>query len=339
MPASGDLGCLYSSKMDGTTLQMVVGTIGVGLVTIASCSYLFRRKGDRNASTPKSLTKSLQPDDAAERKSRITGNAVNDVWEERRQRGIQAASLHTKKDVTGKNEKPFGSSYYYAHNSTKTTGGYKDGLTMEDFTMNGPRLLSRNGTPVLNDDPSIDLQQSNPDADKSVKGDACNHMNTVTSEHPRRRVIQVSKYLWDDPGNKDGIATIRVDTLAALKNSANEMLDWKIIRPFITNIESSVTENANGDDGLHVKIQATIATIGSEDNTSLPHIVDSKQAMLVEYILQIPRLYGRVQKVECISKEKRLLIRLYKQSTILDKSNLKVWPHPQKKVGRASFVG
>ena len=330
MPASGDLGCLYSSKMDGTTLQMVVGTIGVGLVTIASCSYLFRRKANHNASTTKSLTKSLQPDDAAERKSRITGNAVNDVWEERRQRGIQAASLHTKKDVTGKKEKPFGSSYYYAHNSTKTTGGYKDGLTMEDFTMNGPRLLSRNGTPVLNDDPSIDLQQFNPDADKSVKGDACNHMNTVTSEHPRRRVIQVSKYLWDDPGNKDGIATIRVDTLAALKNNANEMLDWKIIRPFITNIDASLSGIGKEKDGLHVRIHAVMPP--SENNPISTHVDGSKQAISVEYILQIPKLYGQVQKVECLSKEKRLLVRLYKQSTVFDKSNLKAWPHPHKKI-------
>mmetsp|Transcript_6383 Transcript_6383/g.9288 ORF Transcript_6383/g.9288 Transcript_6383/m.9288 type:complete len:445 (-) Transcript_6383:62-1396(-) len=44
----------------------------------------------------------------------------------------------------------FGSSYYYAHNSSGTGGGYKDGLKMEDYTMNQPRLLSKGGVVVDN---------------------------------------------------------------------------------------------------------------------------------------------------------------------------------------------
>lgn len=320
-----------ASILSHATFPVIVGTVGVGLITIVSCSYLFRRKRDKNANEvpcpPSSVLKSNGV--VAKPTNPTTGSnrAVNDVWEERRQRGIQAASLHTKKDVTGKKEKPFGSSYYYAHNSTKTTGGYKDGLTMEDFTMNGPRLLSRNGTPVVNDDPSIDTKS--PEIDDSTSVTAINS-DPVKSDLRRRRVIPVSKYLWDDPGNKDGVATIRVDTLATFKSNHGEDIDWKMIRPFITSIDASLSGMGKDKDGLYVKIQADIPP--SDGNTSSTLLDNSKQAIPVEYVLQIPKLYGYVQKVECISKDKRLLVRLYKQSTVFDKSNLKVWPHPQKKI-------
>ena len=316
-----------TSSLNSASLPVVVGTIGVGLITIVSCSYFFRKKCDNNVKEKESQpTAGLQSTGASEPAKPMKSTTVNDVWEERRQRGIQAASLHTKKDITGKKEKPFGSSYYYAHNSTKTTGGYKDGLTMEDFTMNGPRLLSRNGNPVVDDDPLIESQQ--PKLENTTYVDA-NHAVTMKCEQPRRRIIPVSKYLWDDPGNSDGIATIRVDTLATYKANCSEVVEWKMIRPFVTSIEASLTGVGKEKDGLYVKIQALFAA--SECISSSEQIDSSNQSISVEYVLQIQKLYGHVQKVECISKDKRLLVRLYKQSAVFDKSNLKSWPHPQKK--------
>lgn len=311
-----------------TSLPVIVGTMGIGLVTIVSCSYLFRRKLDKNVNEIKTQSSTpLPPNGMTEPSKPISGNEVNDVWEERRRRGIQAASLHTKKDITGKKEKPFGSSYYYAHNSTKTTGGYKDGLTMEDFTMNAPRLLSRNGTPAANDDRSIDSHQPKSDDYGYTNADEA---KPIKSEEPRRRVIPVSKYLWDDPGSSDGIATIRVDTLATFKAHCADSVEWKTIRPFITSIDASLTGVGKDKDGLYVKIQAEISA--SDGSAILAPLDESKQTISVEFVLQIQKLYGYVQKVECISKEKRLLIRLYKQSTMFDKSNLKAWPQPQKKI-------
>ena len=76
--------------------------------------------------------------------SQAAPKPINDVWEERRKRGIAHAPTVVKQD-SQETKKPFGSSYYYAHNSTKNKGGYSDGLKMEDFTMNGPRLLSKGG--------------------------------------------------------------------------------------------------------------------------------------------------------------------------------------------------
>lgn len=311
-----------------TALPVILGTISVGLITIASCSYLFRRKPDKNLNeTNAQSVPSIQPVGGTSESSNLTrSKAVNDVWEERRQRGIPAASLHTKKDVTGKKEKPFGSSYYYAHNSTKTTGGYKDGLTMEDYTMNGPRLLSRNGTTAIEKEPSIYSQQPHSDDSGCVKS---NDSSLNKNEEPKRRVIPISKYLWDDPGSSNGIATIRVDSVATFKPKSSESIDWKIIRPFITNIDASLSGVGKDKDGLYVKIKAEIA---ADRNSSASVLMDDpKQTISVEYVLQLQKLYGYVQKVECVSKEKRLLIRLYKQSTMFDKSNLKAWPQPQKK--------
>ena len=319
--------------MSQATFPVVVGSIGVGLIAIVSCSYLFRRKRGKNTSEVRSPPLTVLESNGVAEPTNSTfpsssKGTVNDVWEERRQRGIQAASLHTKKDITGKKEKPFGSSYYYAHNSTKTTGGYKDGLTMEDFTMNGPRLLSRNGAPVVNDDPSIDTKST--ETDDSAFATEIKSDPNKSELQTRRRVIPVSKYLWDDPGNKDGVATIRVDTLATFKSNSSEDIDWKMIRPFITSIDASLSGIGKEKDGLYVKIQAD--TPPSDGNTSSTLLDGIKQAIPIEYILQIPKLYGHVHKVDCVSKEKRLLIRLYKRSTVFDKSNLKVWPHPQKKI-------
>ena len=318
-----------ASMSSAATLPVVLGTIGVGLITILSCSYLFRRKLEKNVKGIKtqSATTTLHPIGRAEPSNPINSKEINDVWEERRQRGIQAASLHTKKDITGKKEKPFGSSYYYAHNSTKTTGGYKDGLTMEDFTMNGPRLLSRNGTPVVHDDRSIDSHQPKSDDSGCINA---SDSNPTKNEVQQRRVIPISKYLWDDPGSSDGIATIRVDTLPTFQANCSDIIDWKIIRPFITSIDASLTGVGKDEGGLYVKFQAVIATKEGRALSAL--IDDSNQTISVEYALKIQKLFGRVLKVECMSKDKRLLIRLYKQSSIIDKSNLKEWPQPQKTI-------
>lgn len=221
-----------------------------------------------------------------------------DAWEVRRRRGIPAASLHVKKDA--ESEKPFGSSYYYAHNSSKTTGGYKDGLRMEDFTMNGPRLLSRGGKAVddsvLSSSISSNHDTLTPSSNVSLNRKASSDL---------KRTLPITRYLWDDPGDSKGMATIRIDELPG-KTSA-ETVAWKDINASITHISAALILD---DEGMLVKIE----TSGD-----------------VDYQLRIPKLYGSVTQVEAISKSKRLLVRLKKKSGLFDKSNLKAWPHPQKK--------
>jgi hypothetical protein len=231
----------------------------------------------------------------------------SDAWEERRRRGIPAASLHLKKDADSK--KPFGSSYYYAHNSSKTTGGYKDGLRMEDFTMNGPRLLSRNGAAVDDGDDKGDGDEDVTNAsvcDVSTAEDEDDIPGSTIVVDQSRRTVLVTRFLWDDPGDTTkGSGTIRIDELPSC-SASSEFVPWKEAADSIANI---VAVLINNNEGLQVKIET----------------IDG-----VDYLLRIPKLYGEVTGVEATSKTKRLLVKLTKKRGLLDKSNLKAWPHPHK---------
>jgi hypothetical protein len=46
-------------------------------------------------------------------------------------------------------DKPFGLSYFYAHNNLNATGGYRDRLQMEDHSMNQPRPVRKAGAMAL----------------------------------------------------------------------------------------------------------------------------------------------------------------------------------------------
>jgi hypothetical protein len=147
-------------------VAMIAGTT---LVVVASAIAWRRRSSQRTKagkSEAENVTVSSQAPSADQQE---TDNARADssggpacAWEERRQRGIPAASSHVKQDAAA--SKPFGSSYYYAHNSTRSKGGYADGLRMEDYTMNGPRLLSRGGKPVDTTTATARIEPSSPTA-------------------------------------------------------------------------------------------------------------------------------------------------------------------------------
>ena len=276
------------------------------------------RVGSRpSATVPRTTTSgAIQPESPWSAAAAAAGSGAGPpvtedcAWEQRRRRGIAAHSLHEKNDAG--NERPFGSSYYYAHNNTRATGGYKDGLTMEDFTMNGPRLLSRGGTiqPVVSDgsrgaarDREYPEDSENVTArpqQTSSKADTGGEKRLPSS----KRSIAISRYLWDDPGDaKKGIATIRIEEVPG-KRSTDPLIPWK--DACIAKVRAQLI----GDEGLLVIV---------ETNTD------------VDYELRIPMLYGQVAEVEALAKQKRLLLRLKKKTGLWNKSNLQAWPHPQKK--------
>lgn len=225
-------------------------------------------------------------------------DATKDVWADRRKKGIAAASSHGVK-TTMANEKPFRSSYYYAHNNPGATGGYSDGLNMEDFTMNGPRLLSRSGTSLVSQE---DRQSSEGDPASTASASIRPIADSVESKPstPEKTTLLIARYLWDDPGDSSGVANIRIEQLPGLRST--ETVLWKEIA--VSTASAEITE----DGGLLVIIRTTST---------------------FDYKLHIPRLYGEVTSVKTIIKpEKRLLVRLYKQK---GGSNVKAWPHPQKK--------
>ncbi|KAL3902386.1 MAG: hypothetical protein SGILL_010844, partial [Bacillariaceae sp.] len=198
--------------------------------------------------------------------------------------------------------------YYYAHNNPNATGGYKDGLKMEDYRMNGPRLLSKNGSSV---DVDSDMDDDTTAEDQNA---ATQNANSSAAAAPKisthdANVRNITKYLWDDPGDTNGIATIRIDVLPDKR--PGEYIDWKDVTP--------------------AEVKATLAGEGLLVNITL---ADDN----VKYQLKIPKLYGDAADVKCIVKSKRVLVKIHKKkNSFLSKNknntnNLDAWPQPHRKI-------
>jgi len=228
-----------------------------------------------------------------------------------------------------KEEKPFGSSYYYAHNSARANGGYKDGLRAEDYVMNEPRLLSRNGVAVENADENINnTDDDNNDHDHDASSKECPVEPTTTAVEnsitfPTTQVltpttkskensIPINRYLWDDDGNSKGIAKMYIDSIpgeASILNSSS-IIKWA---------DAGLTKNdvvakllGEGKNGLMVQIRRQ-SQQGSEERT-----VNTSD--VARYHLHVPRMHGEAREVKVIVKQKRLIVKIYKKKTT------KIWP-------------
>jgi hypothetical protein len=290
----------------------IVATVASMAIVPAVLLFLARRnsKSEKAATWKDQLSSTFKKDEVPSSgivKPSTPSNDPSDAWEERRRRGIMAASSHERKDHAG-TRKPFGSSYYYAHNNSYNTGGYKDGLTMEDYTMNGPRLLSRGGLPVTSisntaASSTTTTWDTTTDAEDICSAEKAPPERQSSALVDGKRVLKVSKYLWDDPGDSKGVATILIDQLPG--RTSSESIHWRDVRADVIKIDANLK-----DQGLDVVVETS----------------------KVNYYLKISLLYGKVDTVKAVSKEKRLLIRLTKSGGILNKSNLKAWPYPQKRI-------
>lgn len=167
------------------------------------------RKRRRDASLNKvEMDESKSTKSSSEQPSLTEEFPANNPWQERLKRGISHAST-LKRDS---HEKPFKSSYYYAHNNPQSKGGYKDGLRMEDYTMNQPRLLSRNGQQI---------EYTTTKQEESQQ---------PSIEPPRKLLSKptrfISRYLWDDQGKSNGIAYIRIEQLPDIGTSLTPWTEW-----------------------------------------------------------------------------------------------------------------
>ncbi len=193
-----------------------------------------------------------------------------------------------EEDKNNEKEKPFKSSYYYAHNQLKKTGGYTDGLKAQDYRMNGPRLLSKGGNSVVDG--------------ANIKGeDVQGKISTdETRTKPRERTslnsIPLNRYLWDDDGNEQGVAKVHITTLPG-KSSTSPSTNW-------------------GDVSISKK-DVAFKLIGPCKNGLIVQI----RAASVRYHLYVPRMYGEVEDVMLIVKAKKLIIKLTKKE-----KRSKPWP-------------
>jgi len=169
--------------------------------------------------------------------------------------------------------KPFKSSYYYAHNQLKKTGGYSDGLKAEDYQMNGPKLLSKD----VAIERTAEVATSAQAATKLGKGNS----------------IPINRYLWDDDGNESGVAKIYIDTLPG-KNSSSSTSSWVDVNISKTDVVSKLVGVWNN--GLIVQIRRKEQ--GQED---------------IRYHLYVPRMHGEVEQVTVVVKAKKLIVKLMKK--------------------------
>ncbi|KAL7572121.1 hypothetical protein ACA910_001757 [Epithemia clementina (nom. ined.)] len=317
------------SSEGGDKLVWILPTILC--IVLASAIYSSQQKlksideEERQARTSRAKNRenrALNPFDTSSRESvdegggggeDVSSSPSDSVWEERRRRGITATSSSASKMQPAKqngsadknNNKPFQSSYYYAHNSSNAKGGYSDGLSIEDFTMNGPRLLSKGGKPIATekkqqqeqDEPMVNLNDN-------AKSKSLNKSN---SSMENSVCLNITKYLWDDPGDSSGIACIRVDMLPSPSNPT-QMVPWKD-----ANIVEASAELVNDSKGL---------------------LVVARSADKVEYRLDIKQLHGSVASAKALTAKmkKRLIIQLHKTKGFFDRSNLDAWPQPHKKI-------
>jgi hypothetical protein len=241
---------------------------------------------------------------ATTKKTNDDDHDPNDVWAQRRKQGIAAASFHGTKPELQTDQKPFGSSYYYAHNHSSAKGGYSDGLTMEDFTMNRPRLLSSPSSAfIASNNKENDTVRSA--AGESTEADAIQTALTNTPVPvapavrgpPDKRVLTICKYLVDDPTDTTASpAVIRIDQLPGLISTADPVA-WSTVT--VAEVTAKITETK----GLLVVVRTVTDT-------------DKGSSSSCDYKLHIPvlKLHGEVVSVETVLKPgKRLLVKLHRR--------------------------
>ena len=214
-------------------------------------------------------------------------------------------------------------------------GGYKDGLRAEDYVMNGPRLLSRGGVRVMNDDNNGGNDMASPveeeimhfesslsqSPEEEETGASSSVMKDDTMIKQQRVALTASstpitRYMWDDDG--DDIARIHIDVLPI---GSNKTLSWE---------DANVSKN-----------DVDVRLIGDDGVGLFVSIIAEKR----RYHLHIPKMYGTAESVRFIIKKRKLLIKITKKRVIrkqrqrrgIAEENSGVWDYFTRTFG--NFVG
>jgi hypothetical protein len=294
----------------------------VATATVLASSGIYWYCGNKGrASKRNEFQQSLQKSTTTNATTNATPS-LKSVWDAPRNVTSQQNAAHPSA-----NNKPFGSKYYYAHNNPNATGGYKDGLKMEDYTMNGPRLLSKGGKPVLESGRSSSSSTVQTEEEEEVGGE----LSASSSSSTTIVVRHITKYLWDDPGDSSkGIATIRIDSLPS-HHQPPVLVDWKDVK--IDKVDAKLA-----GEGLLVQVHSSSSQQQQQQQQQQPQATTTTTTTTTTtmYQLKIPKLYGDVVSVQAVVKPKRLLIKLTKKkASVLSRnksSNMDAWPQPHRKI-------
>ena len=273
-----------------------IHTIVAVVIVVGTAVLIYQRKNFPSLSQSNKEPRSTQSSENLPVSRQSSKGDLKNIWDERKKNG----TIDDKYQNANNEGRPFGSKYYFAHHKS-SSGGYKDGLRMEDYAMNGPRLLSKQGQTI---DEAHQLTKTDFEP-RSVSAPVINP--TIPSPVDKRVTtpsieIPINRYLFEDPADATGTITIRIESLPT--KGGNHIIPWKDAR--VIEIKA---ELVNSNKGLSVKIE-------TKDGN---------------YRLYIPTLYGNVDSVKSISKEKRLLVRLHKTACSSKKNAITAWPYPYTK--------
>ena len=181
---------------------ILILTIGLVIMSTIFVFFSFQKKSKEKNSEPLTLELDSSGWDEVPPTTTTTTLRENGPTKESKGQSIETKTVphrSPKKMSNETDEKPFSSSYYYAHNHLKKTGGYKDGIKAEDYQMNKPKLLSKTSSEV----------------------------DSTESSMPVFFGIRINRYLWDDDDSYDGIARIIIDSIPSNENSSSSSIQIK----------------------------------------------------------------------------------------------------------------
>lgn len=266
------------------------------VMAILSFYFFFQQRHKRK--------KSLFENDASKTKEKKNNKPLKNVFDAFRKNNSSSSSVGKNRQPDGK---PFGSSYYYAHNNPNAKGGYKDGLRMEDYVMNQPRLLSVDGKAV---DSNVETD-TNTTATTTTSSEAITSLTTSTKSQTTKKSsnpqflkdsLPINRYLWDDDAdNNDGVAKVLIDTLPT---SENGTINWEDANISKNDVKSKIIQNTDESCGLLVQI------------------VSNDDSVTRKYHLLVAKLHGQANEIKCIVKSKRLIIKIFKTKG----KKYQIWP-------------
>mmetsp|Transcript_7783 Transcript_7783/g.16901 ORF Transcript_7783/g.16901 Transcript_7783/m.16901 type:complete len:311 (-) Transcript_7783:53-985(-) len=184
---------------------------------------------------------------------------------------------------TNSSSKPFESSYYYAHNSIRKTGGYTDGIKTEDYVMNGPRLLSSTVEGMKTPDTGGNELNTIP----VVVAESCNKVERSELDLLRAelRGTALNKYLIDESKDKDLIATVYISDIPGYDSWEN----------------SDIKKSGISTNFCLTSTKTSCVTIQMHN------------AKGENFYLLMKKVNGVVRDIKVIVKKKRLVVKLMKR--------------------------
>ena len=282
--------------------EYAIGFAVSTLMFIAACVYWLSKRSRGSKPSEEPLQNVVEP-----KKERDVLSSSESSGGEKKLRNVFSVKQNPPISSNGGtkaagSDRPFESSYYFAHNKHSTGGGYKDGLRAEDYVMNGPKLLSKGGVRV-DDEKSTSAAQDESDnaEERSTASGQSGSAKRATTQTQASTAI--TRYLWDDgDGN---IAKIHIDTLPV---SSTKTINWEDAT--VSSVEARLIGPSY--EGLFIGI-----TYNTLDGTS---------NLTKKCHLHVSKMYGNAEDVKAMVKKRKLLVKISKKPRQLHRAtNTGMW--------------